>query len=133
MSIATVVFVIVRGPLGIPRSGVWRFVPLMMGLSPIVVSMPVGHWMLRGIRREWHATGGRLCTHCAYDVSDLAPAGTCPECGGAYDIAADAEIWAASGLMALPQVAGATKVSAEFDTRLDAPRENAMRDPSRPV
>lgn len=102
MSTATVVFVIVRGPLGIPRSGVWRFVPLMMGMSPIVVVMPIGHWMLRGIRRDWHTAAGRLCTHCAYDVSDLAPAGTCPECGGAYDIAKDASIWAASGLQLQP-------------------------------
>lgn len=94
----TFAFVLVRNALHWPRSGVLRWVPLMGGFIPVVVIMPIARVMLRSIRRDWITSRGRLCTNCAYNVSSLAPTGLCPECGTTYDVTADAQVWAASGL-----------------------------------
>ncbi len=51
----------------------------------------------RSIRRSLRESQGRLCTHCAYDVSKLAPSGTCPECGKPYDIEKDKVLWEVVG------------------------------------
>ncbi len=82
-----------RTPMGLPRHGAYRYVALGLGLVPLVVINPVYLWRTAWVRRSLAAARGRLCTHCAYDVSGLEAAGTCPECGRAYDAEADARVW----------------------------------------
>lgn len=95
--VAPLVWVGLREPLGVPRGFAYRFGALILVAVPFVVIWPL--WMLRTrwIRRALLRTGGRLCTHCAYDVSLLAPSGTCPECGSPYDIDRDKPLWEAVG------------------------------------
>jgi len=94
----TVAFVIVRDFQQWPRRPWTVIVPVVGGFAPACIIFPLSWWLRRGIVREWHKARGRLCTHCAYDISTLAAAGTCPECGGAYDANADAATWAKAGL-----------------------------------
>lgn len=96
-ALAACAWLLLRRPLGLPRGGVYRFIPAILGLAPIVVLLPFWHWRVRSLRRALFASGFRLCTHCAYDVSTLAPAGTCPECGHPYDSVRDVELWARQG------------------------------------
>lgn len=86
-------WLVLRAPLGLPRDGVYRFVPAAISLGPLLVVNPVYLWRTAWLRRAAATTEGRLCTHCAYDVTGLAPAGTCPECGEAYDVDADKHLW----------------------------------------
>ncbi len=90
-------WVILRGPLGVPRGFLYRFGALVLGVVPLTVIWPV--WLLRTrhIRRALLDSEGRLCTHCAYDVSRLPPSGICPECGSGYDIEKDKPLWEAVG------------------------------------
>lgn len=81
----------------VPRGGVSRWVPLVLGVTPIAVLLPLWHWRERRLRRALFASRFRLCTHCAYDVSSLPPTGTCPECGRPYDAPRDVEVWAKQG------------------------------------
>lgn len=92
-AIAACGWIALRRPLGLPRDGVYRYVPMMLGLAPILLVNPLYLWRTAWLRRALAASNGKLCTHCAYDVSGLAPSGTCPECGGAYDVEADAKLW----------------------------------------
>lgn len=94
----TIVFVIVRDVRNWPRSSWLYLIPVAGGFTPACIIVPVGWWLRRRIVREWGISRGRLCTHCAYNVSDLTPAGTCPECGNAYDSLADSATWARAGL-----------------------------------
>ncbi len=86
-AVAAIAWLILRKPLGLPRGFAYDFGAPILGLTPL--------WLLRTrrIRRALLKSEGRLCTHCAYDVSTLDPAGTCPECGRPYDIARDAPLW----------------------------------------
>jgi len=95
--LAPVVWVLLRGPLGIPRGFAYRYGALVMVAVPLVIIWPL--WMLRTrhIRRGLLESEGRLCTHCAYNVSSLPPSGTCPECGNLYDIETDKVLWEAVG------------------------------------
>ena len=96
--ILTIAFVIVRDIRHWPRRP-WNVItPIIGGFTPACIIFPLGWWLRRGIVREWHEASGRLCTHCAYNVSTLAAAGTCPECGGEYDSQADAATWTKAGL-----------------------------------
>ncbi len=96
--LTTIIYAVLREPLDLPRHGWARWLPLALGLLPLCIILPTSHWILRNIRKDWATSGGRLCTHCAYDVSKLPPAGKCPECGKNYDILADAQVWKLSGL-----------------------------------
>lgn len=81
----------------------WRkLVPVAFSVLPAGVIYPIGTWLVRGIRRDWHASGGRLCTYCGYDLSTIAPVGLCPECGKRYDINADATTWKLAGFERKP-------------------------------
>ena len=97
-AVAAVAWVGLRGPLGVARGFAYRFGALVLVAVPFVVVWPL--WLLRTrhIRRALLRSEGRLCTSCAYDVSTLAPAGTCPECGGSYDIEKDRVVWEAVGV-----------------------------------
>lgn len=86
-------WVLLRSPLNLPRTGIYRFVLLALGLAPLLVINPLYLWRTLWLRRALRKTAGRLCTHCAYDVSTLAPQGTCPECGNTYDIQKDRPLW----------------------------------------
>lgn len=88
-----VAWLALRRPLGLPRTGVVRYVPLVLGLTPVLVVNPLYLWRTWWLRRAVDAADGRLCTHCAYDVNGLDEKGACPECGGAYDIEVDRETW----------------------------------------
>lgn len=96
-SLASIAWVVLRGPLGAPRGLAHRYGALALVAVPFFVVWPL--WMLRTrhIRRALLRSGGRLCTHCAYDVSALAPEGTCPECGELYDIRKDKPLWESVG------------------------------------
>lgn len=97
-SVLGVASILVRKWLGIPNRGWIRFLPLALALTPILVIAPLWWWRTRWIRRAVRESGWRLCTHCAYDVSTLAPSGTCPECGQHYDVEKDAALWADAGV-----------------------------------
>lgn len=43
--------------------------------------------------RRLHATNGRLCPRCHYDLSGLDSSASCPECGDSYSPAALAAVW----------------------------------------
>lgn len=96
-AVAAIAWLILRKPLGVPRGFAYRFGSLILGLTPLLVLTPL--WLLRTrhIRRALLESAGRLCTHCAYNVSTLEPAGTCPECGKPYDIEKDKPLWEAVG------------------------------------
>jgi hypothetical protein len=94
----TIAFVIVRDVQNWPRKSWSFYLPVIGGFTPACIILPLGWWLRRRIVREWSISQGRLCTHCAYNISTLAAAGTCPECGGAYDTKADAATWAKAGL-----------------------------------
>jgi hypothetical protein len=92
-----VVWLVVRGPLGLPRGGFFRVLPLTLIVVPWVVFLPLWHWRVRCFRRALFASRFRLCTHCAYDLATLAPTGTCPECGHSYDAGRDVATWDQTG------------------------------------
>ncbi len=96
--LAPIVWVVFRGPLGVPRGFAHRYGALMLVAVPFVIIWPL--WMLRTrhIRRALVRSNGQLCTHCAYDVSSLPASGICPECGGAYDVEKDKPLWEAVGV-----------------------------------
>ncbi len=75
----------------IPLIGACAVVPITLGLW-------ITEWRRRPIIAAWYKSGGHLCPACAYDVSRLAPAGSCPECGHAYDIERDTALWREIGL-----------------------------------
>lgn len=93
--LAAVLWWVLRGPLGVPRGFAYRYGAVVLGLLPIMVLGPWWTRRTRHIRRALRESGGRLCTHCAYDVSTLAPSGTCPECGKPYDGEKDKPLWEA--------------------------------------
>jgi hypothetical protein len=95
--VAAIVWVVVRKPLGVPRGFFYRFGALVFGWLPVCVVWPIWFLRTRHIRRAIIESGGRLCTHCAYNVSTVEPAGTCPECGKPYDIEKDKPLWEAVG------------------------------------
>jgi hypothetical protein len=82
----------------LPRPRVWKLATTVIALFPAVVLQPLWHWRKGWLRDLARKNRGRLCTHCAYNVSTLEPAGTCPECGESYDHAADAPLWLAFAL-----------------------------------
>jgi hypothetical protein len=86
-------YVILDDPLNLPHRRWWKRAAVGVALFPIVVLQPLWVYRTRHLSRLAKQTQGRLCAHCAYDVSTLDPAGTCPECGKAYDIARDAPLW----------------------------------------
>lgn len=92
-----VVWLVLRGPLGLPHGGFFRVLPLTLILVPWIVLLPLWHWRMRRFRRALFLSRFRLCTHCAYDLSRLAPTGRCPECGREYDAQRDVKIWEQTG------------------------------------
>lgn len=92
-----IAWLVLRGPLGLPRWGFFRVLPLTLILVPFVVFLPLWHWRVRRFRRALFASRFRLCTHCAYDLSTLASTGTCPECGHGYDALRDVARWEQTG------------------------------------
>jgi ABC-type nitrate/sulfonate/bicarbonate transport system permease component len=66
---------------------------------PIICYAPVfvaffGIWHgQRRIKRSVLAAQGRACINCVHDLRGLGETGTCPECGHAFDVAADSRRW----------------------------------------
>ncbi len=96
--VAAIAIAFLRDPLGWSKRGPTRYVTMALGFAPALVIFPYFHFSRRHIRRAWRDSRGRLCTHCAYDLSALENAGLCPECGRAYDIESDAILWKVVGL-----------------------------------
>ncbi|QOJ14118.1 MAG: hypothetical protein HRU75_05500 [Planctomycetia bacterium] len=120
---AALAWVLLRGPLDLPRRGVFRYVPLALGLVPLLIINPVYLWRTAWIRRAAALADGRLCTHCAYNVTGLPDAGRCPECGNAYDVAADAVLWQAIALR--PKDRAAAIVTGVADRRDNGPSDRS--------
>jgi hypothetical protein len=95
--VAAIAWAVLRKLDIVPRAGLSRFVTPLLGAAPVVVFLPLWHWRTRHLRRALFASRFRLCTNCAYDLSALAPIGTCPECGETYDAVADVELWSLQG------------------------------------
>ena len=95
--VAAIAWAVLRKLDIVPRTGLSRFVTPLLGAAPVVVFLPLWHWRTRHLRRALFASRFRLCTNCAYDLSALAPIGTCPECGETYDAVADVELWSLQG------------------------------------
>ena len=89
--------VLLRKPLGIPFEPWGRYGPLVIGLTSILIVWPLFFMSRARMRREFHEARGRLCTHCAYNLTALSERGTCPECGKPFDAQADAAMWEAAG------------------------------------
>lgn len=67
-----------------------------VALLPIVIVQPLWVYRDRHLARLAGDRQGRLRPRCAYNVSTLGPAGTCPECGKPCDIARDAPLRSSS-------------------------------------
>ena len=80
------------------RGSALSYMAVMGWLMLTVIVMAVSLRRLRRrLRRELGASGGRLCTHCIYNLKDLPPRGSCPECGHEYDAEFDARTWWGAG------------------------------------
>lgn len=90
-------WLVLRRPLGLPRGGFFRVLPLTLIIIPWVVFLPLWYWRVRRFRRALFASRFRLCTHCGYDLSTLGAAGICPECGREFDAARDVARWEQTG------------------------------------
>ncbi len=61
----------------------------------VLVTVPISacnHAIGRALRRA-RAARYRLCPRCAYDLRDLGPRGTCPECGRPFERSAVRTQW----------------------------------------
>jgi hypothetical protein len=101
-SSAAIAMAILKRPLGMRGVDWFKWATLGVGLVPLVAVMPICQWMLGRTRRKFEAARGRLCTHCGYDLTGLAPKGACPECGKSFEADRDAEAWRRVGF-ALPE------------------------------
>ena len=97
LGLAAPALVMLRDPLGIPYEPWGRYGPIAFGLMPIVLVWPLLVLSRRRMRRQFHEALGRLCTHCAYNLTALSERGTCPECGKPFDAQADKAMWDAAG------------------------------------
>ena len=85
----------------VPNAGSALWVTIAMPLSlfgPQFVAMFFMIRAARKLKRAFVASGGRLCTNCAHDLSGLDDVGKCPECGHGFDAALDAAAWKKSGM-----------------------------------
>jgi hypothetical protein len=80
--------------VGWPRLGRgWGFlIPAILFVPQAVAMVMVWRFSYR-LRRQFNESKGCLCTQCGHDVSGLGSIGTCPECGGAFDIERDRARW----------------------------------------
>jgi len=69
---------------------------MIAGFATLMGTAIIRH---QALRRSFRAAGGRLCTHCGYDLRTLGEAGLCPECGQAFDARRDAEAWKRAGFV----------------------------------
>jgi hypothetical protein len=86
-------YVVLDDALNLRHRRYWKFGAILVAITPPVVLRPIWFLRIRGLRDRAERARGRLCGHCAYDVSDLGMTGTCPECGGAFDVKRDAKLW----------------------------------------
>jgi len=62
--------------------------------APVFVILFMVHRRLSHIKKALKVADGRACGMCLYDLSGQAETGVCPECGRAFDAAADQLSWA---------------------------------------
>lgn len=84
------------------RELIGLFQMVLFWIIGLLVCWGVSTALARGRQRAFERAGGRLCTHCRYDLRGLGDTGLCPECGKPFDIARDAEAWARAGFSVKP-------------------------------
>jgi len=79
----------------LPDFGTWSYllIPLVIWAPGFVAIIMVRRGLSR-IKRAVKAANGRACMACLYDLSGQGHTGVCPECGRAFDAAADQRSWA---------------------------------------
>ena len=82
----------VRNATATPDPWITLGIPAVILAPNFLVILPVW-WGMRRIKRAVAGTSGRACTNCVHDLSGLGDTGMCPECGRAFDIAADQRSW----------------------------------------
>ncbi len=88
------------GQVGMGGPRPWRmFGPSVLAFSPFFITYTVASILRFRLRRAFLAAEGRLCTECGYDLRSSGDAGTCPECGVAFDTASDRRRWATAGFI----------------------------------
>jgi len=90
-------FILSRDWLGVPYEPYGRYGGLVITLVPLFLIVAMFIFSRRRLRRHFHEARGRLCTHCAYNLTAMSDHGTCPECGKAFDAEADKAMWEAAG------------------------------------
>ena len=97
ISLAAPGLVLLRDPLSIPREPWGRYGPLVLALIPLFIMWPMFFLGRRRMHTEFNEAGGRLCTHCAYNLAPMGERGICPECGKAFDAQTDEAMWTKAG------------------------------------
>ena len=73
----------------------WSEIWMPMAIvAPVFVVLFMMRRRVSRITRALKAANGRACVACLYDLSGQAETGVCPECGRAFDAAADQLSWA---------------------------------------
>jgi hypothetical protein len=90
-------FIMLRDTLSVPYEPYGRYGGLALTLVPFCLIVLLFVFGRRRLRRQFIEAGGRLCTHCAYNLTTMNDRGTCPECGNTFDTEADQAMWASAG------------------------------------
>ncbi len=83
----------VQSAMATPNTWLSMGIPLLC-FAPVFVAFFAIWRGQRRIKRAVLAAHGRACINCVHDLSGLGDTGTCPECGHAFDAAADQRRWA---------------------------------------
>lgn len=76
----------------------WLVLGLTPMLGPILATWIIIRIRFRRARVAWVRSNGRLCVHCAHDLTGLGERGLCPECGQPFVVHDDRKRWQAAGM-----------------------------------
>lgn len=81
------------------RTSVWFMVADPVGMfAGQFIAICIVCYKTRKVRRDFVASGGRLCTQCGHSLAGLPDQGHCPECGERFDIDLDRLAWKHAGI-----------------------------------